>query len=152
MKINSVCITPVLNTVSFKSNLTEPQKVNTLNRDDKTKIITGLAGLAAIGAAAVSTAVLKKQNTTPAQFIKKGFSNLAEKLCLKSAEDPIIKKLNGKRDAQALKLYKGYKAEEKMNSLHNKLLSGYFDGKPQKVFESLRKNERKLRREAAIVM
>jgi len=154
MQINSICVNSKYSNVSFKSNPIVQKKQNSITNLDENqkKILTGLAGLAIIGAASVATVVLKKKNTTPLKLIKKSFSNLAARFSDKPTPDPIIQKLEGKRDAEAVRLYKGYKAQDKLNSLHNKLLSGQFDKKTQHVFACLQKNERQLRREAAVVM
>ncbi len=155
MQINRICVNSKPSNVSFKSNPIVQKKKNysIINSDEsQKKILIGLAGLAIIGAATIGTIALKKKNTTPLKLIKKSFSNFAARFSDKPTPDPIIQKLEGRRDAEAVKLYKGYRAQDKMESLHNKLLSGQFNKKPQHVFVCIQKNERKLRREAAVVM
>ncbi len=145
MKING--INNVLAKTGFKS--AEPEKTGIrnvdLSKEDADKVKLCLAGLALIGAASIGSAVLKKKNIKPLNILK-------EKFHKEPVTDPIIKKLNGRRDAEAVKLYKGYKAQEKSASLKRKILNGDFNGKPNEVYEHLIKNEQKLERTARAVM
>ena len=151
MRISSV--NSIKNSNHFCAKKTNNEKPVSNPLSQKEKLLkSGLEGLAIIGAAAVGYSILKKQGKNPAKIVKNSFDNVKRFLSDKQQSDPIIQKLNGKRDAEAVKLYKGHAAVKKMNSLHNKLLSGYFDGKPKSVFDALRKNEVKLKREAQVVL
>lgn len=146
-------INTVQNQVKFGTQKANDEKsaTNPIYKNEKL-LQAGLKGLAVVGIATVGYAVLKKQGKSPVKLVKNSFKKAKDFLSEKPQPDPITQKLGGRRDAEAVKLYKGYVAVEKMNSLHNKLLSGYFDGKPQAVFDALRKNEMKLKREARIVL
>lgn len=145
MRISSV---NSINVNNFGSNLL----VNTNNFKEKQfipnedRLKFAMLGLAAIGVAAVGITILNKKGINPVQSVKKTVSNIKQTYIESQSEDPVTRLIGHRRDAEALKTYKSYVAKGKMDSLHKKLLSGYFDGKPKKVFESLRKNEQKLRK------
>ncbi len=151
MKINA--IEPFKSNQIFRANNnnSEPCIIESIYQNEKL-LKAGLAGLAVVGAAAIGINVLKSKGKSPLNMIKSTYNNVKDFLSETPRPDPIVKKLGQKRDAEAVKLYKSLIANKKMDSLHNKLLSGYFDGKSKNVFESLRKNEVKLRREAGIVL
>ena len=137
--------------ISFKtkqnySNLNTSSSSTTVC-DEGNIVKLGLIGLAIIGAAATGKAVLKHKGLTPAKLIKDTGSKIYEKFSNKPPVDPAIKALKGKRDAKALELYNSIQAKKKITSLHDKILSGYFDGKPNKVFNYIRRNERALQRQ-----
>ncbi len=152
MKISA--IQPIKNNQIFRANKnknSEPCIIDSIYQNEKA-IKKGLVGLAVIGAAAVGFNLIKHSGKNPVQIIKNNANKVKDFLSEKPKPDPIIKNIGKKRDKEALNLYKGLVAKKKMDSLHNKLLSGHFDGKPKEVFESLRKNEVKLRREANLVL
>ena len=152
MKISA--IQPIKNNQIFRANKnrnSEPCIIDSIYQNEKA-IKKGLVGLAVIGAAAVGYNSIRNSGKSPVKFIKNNFYKVKDFLSEKPKSDPIIKNIGKKRDKEALNLYKGLVAKKKMDSLHNKLLSGHFDGKPKEVFESLRKNEVKLRREANLVL
>ena len=151
MKISEVSVNPVPDKVGFKSNQKENKNpIKNLDSDEK-KILTGLAGLAVIGAAAVTTSVLKKKGTSPLKLLGNSLSNLTERFSGKPDKDPLIELLDGKRDKEAVELYKAYRAKEKMKSLQTKMLAGEFNRKPEHVFKNICEAQIKYRREAAIV-
>ncbi len=116
--------------------------------DDEENIIRlGLAGLAIIGAAAIGKSALKYKGLTPAKLIKDTGSKVYKKFSKKPPVDPMIKALRGKRDANALKLYRVLQAEKKIDSLNKKVLSGFFKGKSSEVFNHLGKNARMLQQQ-----
>ena len=152
MKINT--IQPIKNNQIFRANKnknSEPCIIDSIYQNEKT-IKKGLVGLAVIGAAAVGFNLIRHSGKNPVQIIKNNVNKVKDFLAEKPKPDPIMQKIGDKRDAEAVKLYKSLVAKKKMDSLHNKLLSGYFDEKPKTVFEALRKNEVKLRREASVVL
>ncbi len=152
MKINA--IETVMNIPNFQSKQKNKHEfciIDSIYKNEKL-LKTGLVGLAVIGATAVSYNSIKNSGKSPVKFIKNNIYKIKDFLSEKPKSDPIFKKIGKKRDKEALNLYKGLIAKKKMASLHNKLLSGHFDGKPKEVFESLRKNEVKLRREANLVL
>ncbi len=151
MKISA--IEPSKNNQIFRANKnnSEPCIIESIYQNEKL-LKKGLAGLAIIGAAAISYSLIKHSGKNPVQIIKNNVNKVKDFLAEKPKPDPIMQKIGDKRDAEAVKLYKSLVAKKKMDSLHNKLLSGYFDEKPKTVFEALRKNEVKLRREANIVL
>ena len=152
MKISA--IQPIKNNQIFRANKnknSEPCIIDSIYQNEKA-IKKGLVGLAVIGAATVGYNSIRNSGKSPVKFIKNNFYKVKDFLSEKPKYDPIIKNIGKKRDKEALNLYKGLVAKKKMDSLHNKLLSGHFDGKPKEVFESLRKNEVKLRREANLVL
>ncbi len=126
--------------------------VNPMYNEDSAKLKLGLALLAVIGSASIGYSVVKKHNPNAIKRIKNSFADFKNLIKNKPATDAITKKLNGKRDAQAVKIYKGYRAQGKLTSMHNKLLNGQFDGKPAKVFEHLRKNEQILQQQAKFAL
>ncbi len=145
MKIN--CINNVLTKTNFKSGTSDKAGFANKNftKDESDKIKTGLAGLAVIGVAAVCSAALKKNNNKPYAALKENFFK-------KQEVDPILKKLDGKRDSDAVKLYNAMKAQEKSISLKQKMLNGEFNGKPNEVYGYLIKNEQKLERTTRAAM
>ena len=151
MKISA--IKPVKNDQVFRANKnnSEPCIIESIYQNEKL-LKAGLAGLAVIGAAAIGFNLLKSSGKNPVQIIKNNFNKVKDFLSEKPMPDPIMQRIGNKRDVESVKLYKALIAKKKMDSLHNKLLSGYFDGKSKNVFESLRKNEIKLRREASVVL
>ena len=152
MKISA--IQPIKNNQIFRANKnknSEPCIIDSIYQNEKA-IKKGLVGLAVIGAAAVGFNLIKHSGKNPVQIIKNNANKVKDFLSEKPKPDPIIQRIGDKRDAEAVRLYKALIAEKKMNSLHKKLLAGHFDGKSKDVFESLRKNEVKLRRDAIIVL
>ena len=152
MKISA--IQPIKNNQIFRANKnrnSEPCIIDSIYQNEKT-IKKGLVGLAVIGAAAVGFNLIRHSGKNPVQIIKNNVNKVKDFLAEKPKPDPIMQKIGDKRDAEAVKLYKSLIAKKKMDSLHKKLLSGYFDEKPKTVFEALRKNEVKLRREASVVL
>lgn len=151
MKISA--IEPSKNNQIFRANKnnSEPCIIESIYQNEKL-LKKGLAGLAVIGAAAIGFNLLKSSGKNPVQIIKNNFNKVKDFLSEKPMPDPIMQRIGNKRDVESVKLYKALIAKKKMDSLHNKLLSGYFDGKSKNVFESLRKNEIKLRREASVVL
>ncbi len=99
----------------------------------------GLLGLAIIGASAVTTAILKKNNISPAEILKKSFEKITKNMN-KSKQDPILRVLDGKRDAEAVKIYQKYRSQAKINSFAAKFLAGEYDRKPQDVLSHMSKN------------
>ncbi|HIS88225.1 TPA: hypothetical protein IAA87_02200 [Candidatus Avigastranaerophilus faecigallinarum] len=136
---------------SKKQNDKEPCIIDSIYQNEKL-LKAGLTGLAIIGSAAIGFNILKSQGKDPIKIVKNTYSKIHNFLSEKPKPDPIIQRIGDKRDAEAVRLYKALIAEKKMNSLHKKLLAGHFDGKSKDVFESLRKNEVKLRRDAIIVL
>lgn len=150
MKVNGV--NSVKNDTSFMSARkrynSNPQC--SCKRDDGI-LATGLVALGILGAATVLNCVAKKNNMSAPQFIKHSFNKAKAYLSDKPEPDFLNVLIKNKRDANAVKSYKGYRAKKKMESLHKRLLSGEFDGKSKEVFNRLRRNEIKLRREASFV-
>ena len=152
MKISAVETAKNSPSIQFKqSNNNEFCIIDSIYKNEKL-LKTGLVGLAVIGAAAVSYSSIKHSGKNPVKIVKNNFKKIKKFIFQDKNSDPIIQKLGGKRDEDTLKLYKALIAKKKMESFHNKLLSGHFDGKPKEVFDSLRKNELKLRREASVVL
>jgi len=99
----------------------------------------GLIGLGIIGAAAVTTAILKKNNSSLPEKIRELTASLSKKKT-QPKEDIIIQALKGKRDADAVKLYKKYQSEAKIKSFAYKYLAGDFANKPASVHAHMCKN------------
>ena len=152
MKISA--IQTIKNNQIFRANKnknSEPCIIDSIYQNEKL-LKAGLTGLAIIGSAAIGFNILKSQGKDPIKIVKNTYGKIHNSLSEKPKPDPIIQRIGKQRDTEAVRLYKALIAEKKMNKIHKKLLAGHFDGKSKDVFESLRKNETKLRREASVVL
>jgi hypothetical protein len=150
MQVNKV--SSVYNTLSFgqrKASRRNDAPVYYVQNENVLKF--GLLGLAIIGAAAVSTAILKKNNISPKDLIKKSVEGISKHMAA-NKQDPIIRVLDGKRDANAVRMYQKYTSQAKINSFAAKFLAGEFENKPQDVLSHMRNNIDKLNKVATRVI
>ncbi len=129
MQVNRV--NTIQNKVNFKSNIFDSVESfsNNLNKEDTKKILLGLAGLAVLGATAVTVCLLKKKNIDTGT-VKNAASEIRNKHPKKPKQDSIYKHLDGLRDKEAVKIYKAYQARAKIASLEKRSNAGEFIGKP----------------------
>ena len=140
---------------NFKSNLLEQSTIieePVFKGDNKSKkeIILGLTGLAIIGAAAVTTSVLKKRGIHPIEEVQK----LSKKINtqINQHKDPVQKYIKDQRDGRAVVIYKGIRAQNKINSLEQKYINGEFKGKSTQEMKYIIINRQKLQRAANSVI
>ena len=151
MKVNAIRLNN-FNTSVFGSQKNDKRESNKHICDNCTKLKLGLCALGVLGAAAVGYGVLKKHNINSFSEIKNSLSDVKNIFSNKPPIDKITRKLNGKRDKEAVKIYQNIMAKEKLASLQNKILNGDFDGKSKKVFEHIRNNERLLQQQASLAI
>lgn len=148
MRINRVSFNT--NNVSFTAK-NNPHKLSSVYPEETKKLQLYMAGLAVIGAAAVGYSIVKKYNPESIKKLKYKITDFKNLLLNKPATDDLTKLVEKKRGQDAVQIYKSYRAEKKLQSFKTKLLNGNFDGKPQEVFNHLRKNEQNLRLQAGLV-
>ena len=128
MKINPVNSTPGCS-VNKSDNSTFTRINSNKQNLDSTYLIIGLAGLAVIGAAAVISTSLKKNNLSPSKIINNTALNIKKKHAKKPPIDPLYVFLDGKRDGEAVRIYNSYTSRQKLHSLEKRFASGEFIGK-----------------------
>lgn len=146
MRINRVSINTY--PCSFSANKGTAYKPPIVQQNDNKKLKAGLIALGVLGMAAIGYGVVKNTNKCKLKSVKNFIKDVKNLMNNKPVTDSITKQLDGRRGAEAVKIYNGYRAVNKLESMHNKLLNGYFDGKPAVVFEHLRNNERIMQRQA----
>ena len=144
MKISAV--RPAINYAHFnasRKNKVSNQQTQTYDFIDSKKLalVSGTLALATITATGFH--IMKKNNTTISKEVLK-LVNKAKQAIQDFNDPPIEKILKGKRDAEAVTKYHQYRAQKKLDSLNRRLLNGEFSNKPQRVFDALKQNERKL--------
>ncbi|MCD7780912.1 MAG: hypothetical protein LUH05_09615 [Candidatus Gastranaerophilales bacterium] len=142
MKVNSVSSSSAGTVFRSKNTELKKSKNNVKSNDNSDKLKAGLAGLAILGTVLVCNAVVKKNNNN------EGIFKIIEKKLTSEKPDPIMQKIGDKRDAEAVKLYKSLKAQEKIDSLRKRVMNGEFNNKPSEIFQRLIENEQKLEKTA----
>lgn len=136
---------------SFKKSKQQKEASYTYDFIDSKKLALTTSLLALATITTTNLHIMKKNNTTPMKEATKLARNI--KKAVQEFNDPPIEKiLKGKRDAEATRKYNQYMAQNKLDSLNQRLLNGEFSNKPQRVFNALRENEMKLMRKAGNVV
>lgn len=112
-----------------------------LSRGEKISICAAASAITAmaIGTIAVST----KNHKSPIKLLKNQLNKIRK---THPKKDPIVKKLKGQRDAQAVENYKKMLAKKKVSSLEHKFLNGEIKNKDTNALNHIVSNKTKLER------
>ncbi len=132
-------INNISNRSHFKST-TPPEKQNKLKIEPRTAKAISLAALATIGIATVAIYSTKTKSPTKTSKVIKNIKRTKKQ----PISNPSKQLGTKKRGESALRLYNYQRNQQKMNSLHQRLFNGEFDGKSPRAMEKIRRNEIRL--------
>ena len=101
--------------------------------------------------ATVTNAIMKKNNHSIPELLGKLVGNISKKMA-SNKQDPLLRVLDGKRDANAVKIYKKYQSQAKIKSFAEKFLAGEYNNKPSNVYDYMCKNMEVLSRTVSRVI
>lgn len=118
-----------------------PSRRTDLSRGEKISICAAASAVTAIAIGTI--AVSKKCNKNPLEILKNQINKIRK---THPKKDPIVKKLKGQRDAQAVINYEKLMAKKKISSLEQKFLRGEIKNKNSHQLNYIINNKTKLER------